>query len=236
MCARYTLKSSASVLQELFDLDDPLDMTPRYNIAPTQAVPGVVAEGGKHVVKWFQWGLVPGWAKDISIGQKLINARCETVHEKPSFRGAFKYRRCLIPADGFIEWSTEFVRGPEGLFDEGAQPKKTYKQPHYLTMADGRPFAFAGIWEHFENGEAMLETCAILTTESNFMLGDWHDRMPVILDPEDYDIWLQTPPEEAQRLKPLCRPYPEELMRDTWLSTKINSSKVEGKDVLVALA
>ncbi len=176
MCARYTLKSSATVLQELFDLDDPLDMTPRYNIAPTQAVPGVVAEGGKHVVKWFQWGLVPGWAKDTSIGQKLINARCETVHEKPSFRGAFKYRRCLIPADGFIEWSTEFVRGPESLFDEGAQPKKTY------------------------------------------------------------DIWLQTPPEEAQRLKPLCRPYPEELMRDTWLSTKINSSKVEGKDVLVALA
>jgi len=169
MCGRFSLIVDASVLAGVFEIDPPQNLRPRFNIAPTQTIP-IVRAGSEQPREWAEvrWGLVPSWAKDPKIGARMINARGETVAEKPSFRSAVKNRRCLIPADGFYEWAKT----------------DTGKQPNYIHFADGRAFAFAGLWErwHTSEGEA-LATCTIITTTPNDLVAGLHDRMPVILAP-----------------------------------------------------
>jgi putative SOS response-associated peptidase YedK len=165
MSGRFTLTTPMPVLAELFLFPEAVPQPPRYNIAPTQAVATVRATDPNHrKLAWCRWGLIPSWAADPAIGNRLINARAETAAEKPAFRSAFRHRRCLIPADDFFEWQKTVGR----------------KQPFYIKMKDGQPFAFAGLWERWEGGGEPVETCTILTTEANEVVRPVHDRMPVI--------------------------------------------------------
>jgi putative SOS response-associated peptidase YedK len=175
MCGRFVLKSPAPKLAQVFAFKQ-LDFTAHYNIAPTQGVAALRAAGEERELAFLRWGLIPSWSKDPGVGNRLINARVETVAEKPSFRAAFKHRRCLILADGFFEWVQRDGK----------------KQPYYITLRDGNPFAMAGLWEewHNEDGE-VIESCTIITTEANDFMRPLHSRMPVILDPENYAAWCQ---------------------------------------------
>lgn len=194
------------------------ELISRYNVAPTQPVLAVRENRGRRESVLLRWGFVPSWAKDIAIGNRMINARSETAHEKPSFRHAFKRRRCLIPTDGFYEWR----RSEKGGGASG-------RQPYLITMADEQPFAMGGLWEHWQDAAGNeLETCTILTTAANAMVGELHDRMPVILDPNDYAAWLDTGGEEIATARALCKPYPAELMMHRPVSTYVNSPKHEG--------
>jgi putative SOS response-associated peptidase YedK len=196
MCGRFTQTRSWRELVELYRLADglePLHVPPRYNIAPTQDVPVVRrrADAGERELALLRWGLIHSRAKDMGIGARMINARAETVHEKPAFRSAFRQRRCLVVADGFYEWQKQ-PRGP--------------KQPYFITVAGDRSFAFAGLWERWNAaGGPVVETCTIVTTQANELLRPIHDRMPVILTAETSDSWLDTslPLETARaQLKP----------------------------------
>jgi putative SOS response-associated peptidase YedK len=191
MCGRFALIIDASLLADVFDVDPPRELEPRFNIAPTQTIPIVRANReGSRELALVRWGLVPSWAKDEKMGARMINARGETVVEKPSFRSAVKSRRCLIPADGFYEW----VRTGEG------------KQPHFIHFSDARVFAFAGLWErwHKASGEP-VDTCTVITTSPNELIADLHDRMPVILPQTVYDEWLEPAPLDADRVPPQIR-------------------------------
>ena len=206
MCGRYTLKTPTNVLAELFEIEEyPSALNPSYNIAPTQAVAAVVEEDDKRKLEMFHWGLTTSWAKDPAIGNKMINARAETASEKPSFRSAFKKRRCLILADGFYEW----------------QKTDSGKQPFYIHMKDGSPFAFAGLWEAWKNGEE-LKSCAIITTDANDLMNEIHHRMPVILPPENYGVWLDPGLDEKEPLMDLLKPYPSEEMEAYQVSRRVN--------------
>ena len=189
MCGRYTMSIPAETLARHFGLDAVPDVAPRFNIAPTQAAAVVRLSTAREVpvLDFLRWGLVPAWAKDASGAGRLINARAETAADKPSFRSAFRHRRCLVPADGFYEWRTE----------GGA------KQPYRITRPDGAPIAFAGLWERWGKGDEPLETFTILTTAANAVLQPLHDRMPVIVDPIDFALWLDptaTDPALVERL------------------------------------
>jgi putative SOS response-associated peptidase YedK len=233
MCARYSLKSSADVLQELFDLDEAPQLVPRYNIAPTQPIAAVTrSPEGRRALKLLQWGLIPSWAKDPAIGQRLINARAETLAEKPAFRSAFKRRRCLIPADGFFEW----VEAVDGTIGEDAASKgKVYKQPYFVSMKSGRPFAFAGLWECWETElGGPIESGAIITTEPNDLLARIHNRMPAIIPPEAFDAWLDHDVEPA-RLLPLLAPYPSEEMRAYPVSRRVGNPRFDSPECIVAI-
>ena len=194
----------------------------RYNVAPTQDVPIVRATGtGGRELARARWGLVPSWAKDIAIGARMINARAETVAEKPSFRAAFKSRRCLVPADGFYEWRN----GPAG------------KQPYRITLADGEPFAFGGLWERWDKAPdgRTVESCTIITTLANDLLRPIHARMPVILDPGDYDPWLEAgamPPAETARL---LKPFPDHRMKAYPVATRVNNPRNDDPECLEPL-
>ncbi len=207
-----------------------MQLVARYNIAPSQPVLAVRALNGEREPALLRWGLVPPWAKDIAIGHRMINARSETAHEKPAFKNAFKRRRCLIPADGFYEWRKKDGRGyaasnnrkPSGASSGG-------RQPYLITMADEAPFAMAGLWEHYQDEHGNeLETCTILTTQANELVGELHDRMPVILSPEDHGAWLDTTTDDATVAKALCKPYPAELMMHQPVSTFVNNPRNEG--------
>ena len=221
MCGRFTLTVSPEELADLFDLPAPPEqLAMRYNIAPTQPV-GVVRlspRTGEREWALTVWGLIPSWSKDPSIGARMINARAETVDEKPSFRAAFKRRRCIVPASGFYEW-----RKTNGA-----------KQPYYITSATGDILGFAGLWEQWSgpDGEE-LESCTILTTEPNEAVSRLHNRMPVILAPEDYDEWLGKPgdatPAQLSQLKHLFRPFPDVLMTLYPVSTYVNNPRNEGE-------
>ena len=214
MCGRFALIVDASVLADVFDVDPPRELQPRFNIAPTQTIP--IVRAGKETPRecsMMRWGLVPSWAKDEKIGARMINARGETVADKPSFRSAVKSRRCLIPADGFYEW----VRTGEG------------KQPHFIHFADGRPFAFAGLWERWHKGEGgPLDTCTIITTTPNELVADLHDRMPVILPPHRFEEWLEPRPLSPERLQEVLAPHPAKGMEAYPVSTYVNSPRNEG--------
>ncbi len=220
MCGRFVLRASPEQLKQLFDLEDEPYVEARYNIAPTQPVAIVRIAPEARTREWAHvlWGLIPSWSKDPTIGQRLINARSETVAEKPSFRSAFKRRRCLVPASGFYEWK------------KGA----TGKTPHFITTADEGPFAIAGLWETWhgpDGGE--VATCTLLTTEANELMRDLHDRMPVIIAPDEYDMWLGTghddPPEVLANLRHLLRPYPSEAMQMWPVSTRVNNVRNESE-------
>jgi len=217
MCARYVFYSGRSFGDEFGVVAVP-DLTPRYNIAPTQVVPGVIQTVSGRELTFFQWGLVPSWAKDPSIGSKMINARAETLAERPSFRTAFKRRRCLIPADGFYEW-----KGVKGA-----------KQPYYITTND-HPFAFAGLWEHWEGADGDLQTCTIITTSANELMSQIHDRMPVILCPGDYGIWLDHDVSPAL-LTPLLAPFPESDMSMHPVMKAVGNPKFDDPMLIEAVA
>lgn len=176
MCGRFTVKTPAIKVGELFDLSGIDDFEPRYNVAPTQSVPVIRREEGttKREFVWMRWGLIPRWAKDLSIGAKAINARAETIAEKPMFRDAYAKRRCLVIADGYYEWK--------------ASGKK--KQPYYLHFPDARPFAFAGLWERWTGPTESVTSFTIITTAATGKLAWLHERMPVIVPPEHYPLWL----------------------------------------------
>lgn len=212
MCGRFSQRTPAKKIAEKFGVDEVPPLLERYNVAPTQAVLGVRAGDGVREATFFKWGLVPRWAKDPSVGNKLINARAETVTEKPSFRDAFLHRRCLVPADGFFEWSRRGDR----------------KQPFYFHLRDGETFAIAGLWEQWEGGKEPLETCTLLTTEANDLLAPYHDRMPVILRPNDYEVWLDAGVRRADLLTPLLRPYPYKEMSAYPVSALVNNPANDG--------
>lgn len=220
MCGRYSLKVDPQKLAEAFAdyAEVPNNLPTRYNIAPTQDV-AVIANNKRHQVEFFRWGLIPSWAKDSSIGNRLINARSETLVEKPSFKSAYRRRRCLVLADGFYEWRRN--------------PNKT-KTPMYIRLASGEPFAFAGLWEawHSPQDEFVL-SCTIITTEPNDLLETIHNRMPVILPPEAYARWLDPAETPAQELQGLLVPYPAEEMTAFEVSTLVNSPQNDSPEVVI---
>ncbi|MEW6494911.1 MAG: SOS response-associated peptidase [Cyanobacteriota bacterium] len=221
MCGRFSQRQSAEAIAQAFQIVEVPPLTPRYNIAPTQPVATVVRTP-KHEGRQFKmlhWGLIPSWAKDPKIGSKLINARAETVAEKPAFRSAFRQRRCLVVADGFYEWQQ--------------QENKKQKQPYYFRLKEESPFAFAGLWERWEdtNGEE-IESCTFLTTEANELMGPIHNRMPVILDPKDYELWLDPEVKKPELLQPLLRPYPPEEMTAYPVSKLVNKPTNDSADCI----
>lgn len=209
MCGRFTSFLTPKLIAEIFGVPVPDNLEPRYNIAPTQKVPIVRESGeGHRFLSSARWGLVPHWADDIAIGNKMINARSETIHERASFRQAIRTRRCIFPVSGFYEWSTT----PDG------------KIPHYITLRDELPLAIAGIWEtwKFPDGQE-LESCAILTTAANSLLAGIHDRMPVILHQVEFALWLDRTVNDPHKLQNLYLPYPSELMQRWKVSPLVNS-------------
>ena len=207
MCGRYTLTADAESIQLAFNLDDVEGWSePRFNIAPTQQV-AVITDRDPKALSFMRWGLVPSWAKDPKIGNRMINARSETAAEKPSFRTAFKRRRCLIPADGYYEWTK--------------QGKK--KVPMYIQHVDREIFAFAGLWESWKQpDESWLQTCTILTTDANDKLSPIHHRMTVILEPEDYETWLAPRELVPAEWQPLMAGPRAEQLKYHEVSTEVN--------------
>jgi putative SOS response-associated peptidase YedK len=217
MCGRYAQRTDPKRLAKELKVAEVPEVKPRYNIAPTQEVLAVRGSADDREATFFRWGLVPSWAKDSSMGAKLINARSETVEEKPSFRDAFRRRRCVIPADGFYEW---------------ARDGRGKKQPYYFRMRDDRPFGFAGLWERWEREGQVINSCAILTTEANEVLRPVHDRMPVILHPHDYALWLEGGEREQALLRELLRPYPAGEMVTHPVSALVNSPSNNGAELI----
>lgn len=218
MCGRYRL-TRADRLAENFEAvyeGDGEDLRPRYNIAPTQPVHVIRTNGSARVISSVRWGLIPSWAKDASMAQ--INARSETLLEKPAFRESVELRRCLIPADGFYEW----------------RRSGTTKQPFHFGMKDGSLFAFAGIWDRWKPAQGpFIESCAILTTTPNELLSDVHDRMPMIMRPQHYDAWLTAPASEVQRHAELLQPFEARLMTRYPVSSLVNDPENDTPDCLI---
>jgi putative SOS response-associated peptidase YedK len=217
MCGRFSQRTDSKRIAEYFEVTEVPRVEPRYNIAPTQNILGIsVSEDGREAA-YYKWGLIPSWAKDVSMGARLINARSETVTEKPSFREAFKRRRLIIPADGFYEWQRAGDR----------------KQPFFFHMRDDSPFGFAGLWDRWksETGE-VIESCTILTTEANEVLRPIHDRMPVILHAEDYQLWLDDDLRKSSLREELLRPFPASEMEAYPVSPSINSPRNQGASLI----
>ena len=209
MCGRYTFFAEPEELTDLFDLLDAPRYPPRYNIAPTQPVPAVRPDDqGRRFMVEMRWGLIPSWSKDPRIGARLINARIESVAEKPAYRAAFRRRRCLLPARGFYEW----------------QRRGSRKQPYYVHLRGGELFAFAGLFEHWRSPEGdSIDTCTILTTEACEPIRDIHPRMPVVLSPEVYALWLDPTLQAPDRLRGLLELLPPEVWEVYPVSTHVNS-------------
>ncbi len=220
MCGRFTLATDGAQLAAQFALPEPPQLGPRYNIAPTQSVAVVRSAAVGRELVLMRWGLVPMWAKDPSIGSRMINARAETAAEKPAFRTALRQRRCLLPADGFYEWQAT----PDG------------KQPFYFHMADAAPFALAGLWERWKSpAGAPLESCTILTTEANDLLCPFHDRMPVIVAPADYARWLDPALRDPEAVHDLLAPYDADSMAAHPVSRDVNRVANDGPQLVAPL-
>lgn len=209
MCGRFTQAAPGDVIAAVFGLSDVPELVPRYNIAPTQAVAAVRrGAGGRRELVALRWGLIPGWARDRAIGARMINVRAETLAEKPTFSAALRSRRCLIVADGFYEWQRSGSRN----------------QPHFVGFMDGRPFAFAGLWERWRNGGSEdVESCTIVTTAANEVVAPIHDRMPAIVDPLDFPLWLNEDAQESGRLEGVLRPRSGEGMHAYPVSLLVNN-------------
>ena len=218
MCGRYSLTKPIKTLKEHFQaIAVKMDHDKRYNIAPSQSVPIVVAGEQGAEIHAMRWGLIPSWAKDPAFGNKLINARAETVHEKPSFKPSMKNRRCLVPADGFYEWQ---VSGKE-------------KSPQYIRMHTGGLFAFAGLWSEWDSDKEILQTFTIITTNANRELESIHHRMPVILMPQDYENWLAP---SSKGFHNLMKPLGDGLLDHYEISKTVNSPKNDSEDCIKPLA
>ena len=212
MCGRYSLHANPEVIALAFKLGLMPEIKARYNIAPSTQILIVRDDKEKgRVADLYRWGLIPGWAKDPAIGNKLANARAETVAEKPSFRNAFRRWRCLIPASGFYEW-----KGVKGR-----------KQPYYIYPKGRELFGIAGITELWQGPDGPVHTCAIITTEPNDLMKSIHDRMPVILKPEDYSTWLNPDNQATAELKQLLKPYPAAAMAAHPVSPRVNTAKYD---------
>ncbi len=211
MCGRFTLRASVNVVAEQFALFEAGPFEPRFNIAPSQPVPVIRLSRDpepRRELAWLRWGLIPPWAKDPAIGNRMINARAETVAEKPAYRAAFKQQRCLIAADGFYEW----------------QRMGKSRQPYFIRMHDDRPFGFAGLWESWQAPDSSrIESCTILTTEPNDLLRPIHNRMPVIVGPDQYDAWLDPAAPKPDLLESLGRPHPSDSMTAIAVGKYVNS-------------
>jgi len=218
MCGRFTLTLDPGELQELLELGPFVHIVqPRYNIAPSQPIP-IVKDHEKRSVELYRWGFVPSWADDPKIGYRMINARSETAHEKPSFRAAFKRRRCLILADGFFEWHAE---------EKGAP-----KTPYLFKLKNDTPFTFAGLYEHWQSPEGgELHTCTILTCKPNALVGNYHNRMPVMLGDKSRWDWLD-PKLQQDQLLDLLEPYPAEEMKCFAVSREVNSPQNDRPEIL----
>ena len=214
MCGRFSQAQIAELDREVFKLLEMPALEPRYNVAPTQDV-AVIRQrpNGERVVHRLRWGLVPAWAKDPAIGNRMINARAETVATKPAFEKPFRRQRCLVPADGFYEWQK--VAGG--------------KQPYYIRLVTGKPFAFAGLWDRWQGttGEA-VDSFTIITTTPNAVVQPIHDRMPAILRPNDYDTWLDASNRDTAQLHTVLGPYPDEEMTAFAVSRYVNKPSNEG--------
>ncbi|MBV6625779.1 MAG: SOS response-associated peptidase [Rivularia sp. (in: Bacteria)] len=212
MCGRFTLIAEPERLKEIFEISDisNCEFEARYNIAPTQNVATVLSdsESEKRQCQLLRWGLIPSWSKDSKIGPRMINARAETLAEKPSFRSAFKRRRCLVLADGFYEWKNLANR----------------KQPYYFQLQDKQPFAFAGLWEEWQSPEnEKINSCTIITTDANELLQPIHHRMPVILQQPDYQKWLDPHVRNTELLQELLHPLQSEKMTSYAVSIRVNN-------------
>lgn len=219
MCGRFTLILPPEVLAEILGLAEVPRIEPRYNIAPSQQVPAIrtLADNEHREIAMLKWGLIPHWAKDTSLGHKMINARSESVHEKPAFRQPIRDHRCIIPSSGFFEW----------------EEKGGKKYPLYVRLKDGSPMSFAGIWDHWKSPEGkIVESCSILTTSSNKLIEPLHDRMPVILHPHEYALWLDRAITDPEKLKSLYQPYPADLMEMWPVSTLVNSPRNDSPDCI----
>lgn len=219
MCGRFTSYHSSSEIARAFDLTNVPELKPRYNIAPTQQVAGILRSDpeSKREFKWLRWGLIPHWAKDKSIGNKLINARAETVAQKPSFRSAFRHSRCLIIASGFYEW----------------QRQEKGKQPFLIQQTDNLPFVFAGLWSTWQSPEdETINTCTIITTEANEIMQPIHQRMPVILKSDDYEKWLDPTIQQPELLQSLLQPYDSDKLKTYPVSTLVNNPRNDSPECI----
>ena len=224
MCGRFALAAPRSELISRFALSECADFSPRYNIPPGTDIPVIQVNGeGHRMLRLLRWGLVPSWAKDPSIGARLNNARGETMAEKPSFRSAFQYRRCLVPASGFFEWAKD----------------GQIKQPFYISLKSGEPMAMAGLWESWKTPEGpMLHTVCIITTRANELMEPIHDRMPVIISPDHWEGWLSPPANKdgrdsaAARIGELVAPYPASEMQAWPVSRRVSKSGEEGAELI----
>jgi putative SOS response-associated peptidase YedK len=216
MCGRFSQTFSSKDLWEHFDLGKVFPLEPRYNIAPSQDVAAVRIEEGQRQLVPLHWGLIPFWADDPKIGYRTINARSETAHKTPSFRAALRRRRCLIPASGFYEWDK----------------KDGTKQPFFICRSNHKPMAIAGLWEHWEDkeGKTVIESCTILTTEASGPLAKLHDRMPVILEREDFGVWLDPLEQNIERLRTLMHPAGAGILIMYPVSNYVNKAGNEGEE------
>lgn len=241
MCGRYTSTSTVADLASIFDVDEVRaePMPARYNVAPTDTVfavalrssKGEIADGKKgprRALGTFRWGLVPSWAKDPSVGSRMINARCEGISSKPAFRAAVARRRCIIPADAFYEWQRR----------EGRDGKKVGKLPHAIRRRDGRPMAFAGLWEFWRDDDDLeapaLRSCAIVTTGANELMAPIHDRMPVVLAADNWAAWLD-PGTDPGAVERLMVPAPSEWFEAYAVSTLVNKVGNDGPQLIEPL-
>lgn len=212
MCGRFTLKTPTRIRFDRISHYDPQNLIPRYNIAPSQDVLAIVQHGSEREATFLQWGLIPSWSTEP---KGFINARVETIEQRPSFSESFQRRRCLIPADGFYEW----------------ERNGKISQPYYFQMKDGAPFAFAGIWDEWKSEGNSIRSCAILTTTANELLAQFHTRMPVIVAPESYEQWL-TDDAGSSQLKNLLRPFPASEIISHAVSRDVNGTKVDDEHLV----
>jgi putative SOS response-associated peptidase YedK len=220
MCGRYTLHTSLERITAHFHLQQTQKIDSRFNIAPSQAVPAIRGDSQHRELVMLRWGLIPSWAKEEKTRYSMINARAETIATKPAFRSAFRHRRCLIPADGFYEWKAA----------SGG------KQPYHIRRRDGKVFAFAGLWEHWEGEQdKSIDSCTIIVTDANELVRPIHDRMPVILEPTDYETWLNPQNQDIHMLTELLKPYLSEKMEGYPVSPRVNSPKNEDPECIAPL-
>lgn len=222
MCGRFTLTKSLNEIIERFHIANMIDSyTKRYNIAPSQNVIAVVHDGKQNRIGFLKWGLVPSWSKDPSIGHKMINARCETIADKPSFRLPFLKKRCLIIADGFYEWK---------------RTDNNTKIPTYIHLQDHSLFAMAGLWErHIDDKGNETVSCTVVTTTPNELMAPIHNRMPVILHPQEEAHWINQSFQNTERLHSLLKPYPSEFMQAYEVANEVNSPKNEGEQLILPI-
>lgn len=216
MCGRFTLKTNIATVAKVFGVEPTLDVAPRYNVAPAQEVVSILRNGTAHLAQ-LRWGLIPAWAKEESIGSKMINARAETLAEKPSFKRLLQSRRCLVVADGFYEWRQE----------------NGHKTPMYITLKDDSPFAFAGLWDLWKSPDGQqIRSCTIITTDPNELVAPIHNRMPVILSKSACEEWLDTAIRDEHVLLPLLTTYPADEMKARPVSRLVNDPKKDSPELI----